>query len=115
MGCKAHEFFENYQASFPKIQKMFPEAVQGFSALFSKIMKDGALTLKEKELILVGIAVTIRCESCIRLHIKKAFDAGATSKQIIEAASVAVVMGGGPSTTFLPVVIETIEAIKPSD
>lgn len=36
------------------MQKMFPEAVQGFSTLFSKVTKNVAISLKEKELIIVG-------------------------------------------------------------
>lgn len=109
MSCKAHEFFDEHKTNSSKVQKLFPEAQQGFSVLFSKVMKDGAITLLEKELIVVGIAVTIRCEPCIRLHVKKALAAGATSEQILEAASVAVVMGGGPATTYLPIVTDTLD------
>jgi AhpD family alkylhydroperoxidase len=109
---KAKQFFEDYQSNFPKTQKSCPEAVQGFSSMFAKVMKDGALSMMQKELIIVGIAVAIRCESCIRLHVRKALEAGAKPEQILEAASVAVVMGGGPATTYLPIVIDTLEALQ---
>jgi AhpD family alkylhydroperoxidase len=112
MSNKAHQFFEEHKTNSQKVQKLFPEAHLGFSSLFSKVMKDGSLSLKEKELIIVGISVTIRCEPCIRIHVKKALEAGAKPEQILEAASVAVVMGGGPATTYLPIVIDTLEALQ---
>jgi AhpD family alkylhydroperoxidase len=34
--------------------------------------KDGALTSKTKELIALGISVTVRCEPCMQYHIEKA-------------------------------------------
>jgi len=112
MSCDVHQFFDDYKKSYGKMKKLVPETVDGFSKLFSNVMKDGPISLKEKELIAVGIAVAIRCEPCIRLHVKKALDTGMSSEQILEAASVAVMMGGGPASTYLPIVIETIEAIQ---
>ncbi len=109
---KAQQFFEDYHGNYPKTQKKFPEALSGFSNLFSKVMKDGALTLKEKELVAIGIAVAIHCEPCIRLHIKKALELGVTEEQIIDAASVGVVMGGGPAATHLPIVTDTLDHLR---
>ena len=81
-------------------------------SMFAKIMKDGALSLKEKEFIALGIGVALRCEPCIRIHTQKCLDVGATKEQILEAASVAVMMGGGPAYTHIPMVIETLEALQ---
>jgi AhpD family alkylhydroperoxidase len=75
-------------------------------------MKDGCISLREKELIAVGIAVAIKCEPCIRLHVKKSLETGATAEQILEAATVAVMMGGGPAFTHLPIVIETLQGLQ---
>ena len=112
MGCDVHQFYDDYKKSYGKMKKLIPETVDGFSKLFSNIMKDSRITLKEKELVAIGIAVAIRCEPCIRLHVKKALDAGLESEEILEAASVAVMMGGGPALTYLPIVIETLEALQ---
>ncbi|MFQ6035773.1 MAG: carboxymuconolactone decarboxylase family protein [Sedimentisphaerales bacterium] len=43
---------------------------------------------------------------------QKSLDAGATKQQILEAASVAVMMGGGPAYTHVPLVMETLEALQ---
>ena len=74
-------------------------------------MKEGAISLKEKELIALGIGVAMHCEPCIRMHTQKCLAAGATKEQILEAASVAVVMAGGPAYTHVPLVIDTLEAL----
>ena len=47
-----------------------------------------------------------------KLHIKKSLDLGITEEQIIDAASVAVVMGGGPATTYLPIVTDTLDHLR---
>ena len=112
MGNKTKEFFEKHKNDMVKMKEQLPDVTGGFSVFFGKVMKEGALSLKEKELIAVAIGVTLRCKSCIRLHTKKCLDVGATEEQILEAVSVAAVMGGGPAYTHIPVVIDTLEAVK---
>jgi len=112
MTGEAKEFFENFKNDVAKMKEQAPDTVNGFATMFGKIMKDGALTLREKELVALGIGVAQRCVPCIRAHVQKSLDAGATKEQILEAASVAVMMGGGPAYTHIPVVIETLEALR---
>ncbi len=109
---QAKEFFGKFKADAEAMKTQLPDMIGGFSGLFSRIMKDGALTVKEKELITVGIAVALRCEPCIRLHTQKCLASGATRQQILEAASVAVMMGGGPAYTHIPIVIDTLDALE---
>jgi len=112
MGSEVREFFEKFKNGVAKMKEQAPDTVNGFAAMFSKIMKYGALSLREKELIALGIGVVQRCASCIRLHVQKSLDAGAAKEQILEAASVAVMMGGGPAYTHVPLVVETLEALQ---
>ena len=39
-------------------------------------------------------------------------DVAKMKQQILEAASVAVVMGGGPAYTHIPVVMDTLESLE---
>ena len=112
MASEVKEFFEKFKEDMAKMKEQSPDIVSGFSGLFMKVMKDGALSTKEKELIALGIGVTQRCGPCIRLHVQKCLEAGATKEQILEAASVAVIMGGGPAYTHIPIVINTLEALE---
>mgnify|MGYP003613812423 CR=1 FL=1 len=103
------DFFTTHAQEMAKVQTAAPEVVRSFGSFFMTVIKDGALSTKMKELIALGIALSERCEPCIRLHVQKSLEAGATKEEIMEAASVAVLMRGGPAYTHLPMIIETLE------
>ena len=60
----------------------------------------GCLSVKQKRLIAIGIAVAINCESCMEWSIKQALDNGASEEEIIEAIEIAIEMRGGPATAY---------------
>lgn len=74
--------------------------VEAFMNLLGAAYEPKALDLKTKELISVGIGCYNRCEYCIVYHSYKAFEAGATKEEILEAAMVSVAFGGGPSMAY---------------
>ena len=110
MSEKVKAYYEKVKKDMGKLQAAAPDMMKGFGALFSSVMKEGALSLKQKELIALALGVGVRCEPCINLHVKKCLDAGATKEEIIEAAAVAVMMQGGPSYTYMPAVMDALEA-----
>lgn len=112
MENEAKEFFEKFKNDISRMKEQTPDTVNGFAALFGKVMKDGALSVREKELVALGIGVAQRCVPCIRLHVQKCLDAGATREQILEAASVAVMMTGGPAYTHIPIVMDALEVLE---
>ncbi len=109
---KTEEYFARFKKAIDTMKAEIPDTTQGFGGLFGKVMKDGALSAKEKELIALGIGVAVHCEPCIISHTQKCMEAGATRQQILEAASVAVMMGGGPAYTHLPIVLETLDDLQ---
>lgn len=111
MSQEIKDFFDKFKHDMVKMKEQAPDMINGFGGLFSKVMGEGSITALEKELIAVAIGVAVRCEPCIKLHVNKCLDAGATKEQILEAASVAVMMGGGPAYTHIPVVIDTLETL----
>ena len=112
MAQETKEFFEKFKNDAAKMKEQVPDTINGFGGLFAKVMTDGTVSLLEKEFVAVGIAVAIQCTPCIRLHVKKCLDAGATREQILEAASVAVMMAGGPAYTHIPVVMDTLDTLQ---
>jgi AhpD family alkylhydroperoxidase len=86
--------------------------VKAFGGLFQTAMKDGAMTAREKELVALGIGLAVRCDNCIYAHVQKAVRAGATREQVLETAGVAVMMQGGPAYTYLPRVVEALDALE---
>lgn len=79
------------------LYKAAPGATQGFTQLSNAVKADGALTLKDKELIAIGIAVATHCEPCILFHVEALMKAGGTREELAEALGMAIQMGGGPA------------------
>lgn len=75
--------------------------VQAFLNLQGATYGDSVLPNKVKELISVGIGAYNRCKYCIVFHVYKAYEAGATREEILEAAMVTVGgFGAGPSIAY---------------
>ena len=58
--------------------------------------RDGALSRKEKELIMVGICCALRVQRGVQIHADRALTMGATPRQVLEAMEVAAIPGGMP-------------------
>lgn len=103
-------FYAKFKGDSAKMQQELPEMAGAFMGLFQAIMKDGALSVKQKELIALAAGLAARCEPCINLHVQKSLAAGATREEILETTAVCVLMGGGPGFTYVPKVIDALEA-----
>jgi AhpD family alkylhydroperoxidase len=84
-----------------ELSKQQPETLRHFKAFMGSVLKEGVLDTKTKELVAVGTSITARCKYCIAIHVEKALKAGATKEEILEAATVAILMGGGPAMTYI--------------
>src|SRR6476659_3501434 len=115
MSNDAQVFYRDWSSRMAHAKASAPDAAKGFGALFQNLMKPGAIGVREKELVALGIGIALRCESCIYIHVEKALKAGATREQVIEAAGVAVMMQGGPTYTYLPVVVGALDAIESAE
>jgi AhpD family alkylhydroperoxidase len=111
MSTEAQAYYEQGPARMARAKAAAPDVVKGFGGLFQSVMREGALPVREKELIALGIGMALRCDSCIYAHAEKALKAGATREQVIETAGVVVMMQGGPAYTYLPKVVEALDAI----
>ena len=86
-----------------------PDTMEGFSKMHKASSADGALSSKTKELIALGIAITVRCDGCIAFHVHDALSSGASSDEIMETIGVAVLMGGGPALMYGCEAMEALE------
>jgi AhpD family alkylhydroperoxidase len=77
-----------------------PEVMKAFSAIAQAALTEGALDVKTKELIALGVSVAVRCDDCIAFHVKAAVDRGATREEILETLGMAIYMGAGPSAMY---------------
>jgi AhpD family alkylhydroperoxidase len=79
--------------------ELAPEAWAGFVAFDKAAFGEGAIPLKYKELIAVGVALTTQCPYCIDIHAKRAREAGATEAELAEATLVAAALRAGGAVT----------------
>lgn len=111
---KRRKQLESFKEGVGVLSQDIPKEIKAFFELHEICGEDGVLTHKFKELISVAISCYSRCEVCIVYHVYHALKAGATRKDILEAAMVAVVFGGGPSVAYAATVLkEALDEFEP--
>ncbi|HEY3419239.1 MAG TPA: carboxymuconolactone decarboxylase family protein [Methanomassiliicoccales archaeon] len=85
--------------SLDLISKQQPDVIAALYRLKGTVFKDGALSVKEKELIAVAVTALLKCDECLLVHANKAKEAGATKDEIRESLLVAMYLAG-PSTVI---------------
>jgi len=107
------KILNDFMGGLGKFGEELPSVTQSFMGLLGSVYQEGALSVKNKEMISVAIGVYNRCEYCIVFHVYKALEAGATPQEIYEAAGVAVALGGGPSVAYTVTLLrEAVETFK---
>jgi len=82
-----------------KMNELAPEVMKAFWAFDKLSVAEGAIPVKYKELIAVGVALTTQCPYCIDVHAANARKAGATDAELIEAAMVSASLRAGGAIT----------------
>ncbi len=72
-----------------------PEAMKAFWAFDKAAMAEGAISVKNKELIALGVAFTTQCPYCIEIHSKRAREAGASERRSLRRCWSRGAAGGG--------------------
>ncbi len=82
------------------LNKLIPDATRGFATLTKAVKDDSPLTLREKELVALGIAVAQCCKPCIAFHVEALMKAGGTREDLGGVLAMAIQMGGGPALMY---------------
>ncbi|OPY45332.1 MAG: Carboxymuconolactone decarboxylase family protein [Methanosaeta sp. PtaU1.Bin016] len=93
------------QERMAALEKEMPEVTKALKLLHDEVTKEGALDTKTKELILVAVAVALKCEYCLWNHVPMAVKLGASRQEILEATGAAILMAGGPGAAYGSVVV----------
>lgn len=92
-----------------KLKEAAPEVMAAFGNLGSVVLKDGAISLKTKELIALALSLQNRCETCIMTHVQNAIKAGVTREELVDMLGVCILMGGGPNSAYAATVLEVYD------
>ena len=87
-----------------------PDLVKAYASLHHANAKSAHLDAKTRELIALGVAVTLRCDGCINAHTDAAIAAGATKEEIIDALGVAVMVNAGATMVYSARTIDAFDS-----
>jgi AhpD family alkylhydroperoxidase len=79
------------------IGEWMPELLDPWLQIRAKVIADGALSCKVKELILLGINLVRRYPPGVETHMRGALEAGATQHEILEVIATAVLSSAAPA------------------
>ncbi len=101
MADEPKEILEGFKGAVARFSKADKETLKAFTNLNETALQPGSLDRKTKTLMCLAIGIANGSEFCIAARASQAKDAGATRKELLETASVGLLMGG--SLSFGPV------------
>jgi AhpD family alkylhydroperoxidase len=105
-------FYNQVSSMMSAYGKESPSTMAAFMRLHKEASIDGVLSAREKELIALGIAITVRCDGCIAFHVHDALAAGASHEEVVETIGVAILMGGGPAVVYGSLALEALKEFE---
>lgn len=97
--------------SVDEFKKELPEAFAAQKTFNDAVYEDGAISTKIKRLMAMAIAVREGCPGCITYQTKLAVEAGATRDEVVEAASVAMSIGGTSANAWVWIVVQIMKEL----
>jgi len=94
---------------FKRMRELVPDAYRSFLDFDAKAFTAGALPVKTKELVALGIAHITQCAWCIDAHVARATKAGATEQEIGEVIFVAMAMAAGAAWSHGGLALQCLE------
>jgi AhpD family alkylhydroperoxidase len=99
-------------AGVGEIARLSPDTARGYAALGAAGQKADLLGAKVRELIALAVAVTVRCDGCIAVHVNAAIQHGATREEVAEALGVATAVNAGAALVFSTRVMDAYSVIE---
>jgi AhpD family alkylhydroperoxidase len=86
--------------------------INRFFNLDTRTYEAGALDVKTKELLGLVASLVLRCDDCVKYHLVEARSAGSSRREIVEAMSIGLVVGG---TIVVPHLRRAVEFLDDLD
>lgn len=102
---------EKAATTLAKMQQRAKDVFPKYLAFTKEISQFGPIDHKTQELIHTACSVMSQCEACISLHIQGAASHGATKEEILQAAMLAIAMGGSPKMMQMEHVFAEVEEL----
>jgi AhpD family alkylhydroperoxidase len=112
-GSKTIEEFKREREALNKI--VLDHAgmrIKRFFNLDTHVYRDGALPKKTKELLGLVSSLVLRCDDCVLYHLIQCYDQNVTDKELEEALSIGLVVGGSITIPHLRRAFKAWEEIQ---
>jgi len=108
------KFLDGFQGAVVRFSKANRETLKLFTNLNENALQPGAMDRKTKTLMCLAIGIANGSEYCVAARTAQAVEAGAIREELLETASVGLLMGGSLSFgPILTVLMDTIDMLFP--
>ena len=104
--------YKDISVAMERLGQMSPGQMGAWDRFMTTTEDKGALSQRQKAVVSVALSVCAKCEMSIMYHVKRALELGASNQEIMEAAWVAVIMGGGPALMYSQLVLKALEELQ---
>lgn len=94
------------------VMKYAGTSIKRFYALDERVYEEGALPRKIKELLGLVASLVLRCDDCVRYHLDRCVQEGLADEELLEALSVALVVGGSIVIPHLRRAVAFLEELR---
>ena len=94
MKNQVTEFNEYRQKMNDKILGDNNKIIKRIFNLDTNAFTAGALDVKTKELLGLVASTVLRCDDCVKYHLETSYKEGLTKEEVMEALSIATLVGG---------------------
>ena len=94
MKNQVEEFNEYRQKMNEKILGDNNKIIKRIFNLDTNAFAAGALDVKTKELLGLVASTVLRCDDCVRYHLETSYKEGLSKEEVMEALSIATLVGG---------------------
>ena len=112
MSERIRQFTDFRQRLNARILEQDNQVVRRFFALDTQTYKDGALSLKTKEMLGLVASLVLRCDDCISYHIAQCAEAGVSRDEFFDVFSVGLVVGGSIVIPHLRRAVDFLDEIE---
>lgn len=85
--------------------------IQRFFALDDRAYKEGALSVKTKEMLGLVASLVLRCNECIFYHVDRCLQEGVRVEELYEVFSIGLVVGGSITIPHIRYAFEVLEEL----
>jgi AhpD family alkylhydroperoxidase len=112
MSDRLEDFTKYREKMNERILKTDHLGIKRFFNLDTNTYKDGELDAKTKELLGLVASLVLRCNDCIDYHVIQCVDVGWDNDEIIDAASVGLIIGGSIVIPHFRHLMETLDLCR---